>query len=148
MLPLLRSHTLLRPVVGGFIGGCGVAVGGDGSAGATSEVWTQNERGSKWYSAKALAAEPDNKFFWNAFKSTMKTAGHQVGTAEASDVFDFRFNEDFRDIRDTGQKLYRGGEPYELPIGWKRYAVNVKGKYDGGDNTWLRQRGDPGVSCP
>ena len=77
----------------------------------------------------------------------MTKTGHQVGTAQVSDVFD-RYNEDFRGIRDTGQKLYRGGEPYELPVGWKRYAVKVKGKYDGGDNTWLRQRGDPGVSCP
>jgi hypothetical protein len=31
-----------------------------------------------------------------------------------------------------------------LQFGWKRYAVRVKGKYDGGDNTWLKCRGGPG----
>ncbi len=87
----------------------------------------------------------DNEFFWQAFKSAMASAGHRFGAhTKPTDVFDFRFNEDFTGKINTGQQLVRGGEPYELPFGWKRYAVRVKGKFDGGDNTWLRQRGGPG----
>merc|ERR1712048_1190239 len=47
---------------------------------------------------------------------------------------------DFRGMKhDATKKLSRGGQPYELPIGWKRFAVNVKGHYDEGDNHWLRE---------
>jgi hypothetical protein len=86
----------------------------------------------------------DNAIFWAAFKTAMTDAGHRVPRSlRASDVFSFRNNEDFREANDNGQRLTRGGRPYELPFGWKRYAVNVLGKYDNGDNTWLRCDGTP-----
>ena len=77
--------------------------------------------------------------------SAMGAAGHAFPAgARASDVFDFRHNEDFRSTRDTGQVLRRGGEVYELPYGYQRFAVGVKGKYDSGNNTWLRNSGGSG----
>ena len=32
---------------------------------------------------------------------------------------------------------YRGGEQYISPISWTAYGIDVSGKYDFGDNTWL-----------
>ena len=39
----------------------------------------------------------------------------------------------------------RGGEKYIPPIGWKGYALNVKGKYDFGNDTWLDYKDREGV---
>ena len=65
--------------------------------------------------------QADNEFFWQAFKSAMASAGHRFGAnTKPTDVFDFRFNEDFTDKVNTGKQLVRGGEVYSLPYGWKR----------------------------
>mmetsp|Transcript_115928 Transcript_115928/g.322816 ORF Transcript_115928/g.322816 Transcript_115928/m.322816 type:complete len:381 (+) Transcript_115928:79-1221(+) len=77
-------------------------------------------------------------YFFEAFKAALKSAGVQVENTPEQ-MFDFRFNQDFRGLQDDGRKLFRGGEPYELPLGWKRFAVNVKGQYDKGDNSWLKE---------
>ena len=37
----------------------------------------------------------------------------------------------------------RGGVLYRPPAGWKRFALRVKGKYDGGDDGWLKMDGGP-----
>ena len=39
----------------------------------------------------------------------------------------------------------RGGEDFIPPIGWEGYGLNVKGKYDYGDNTWLDYNDREGV---
>jgi len=78
-----------------------------------------------------------NDYFFTAFTAALKNAGVKVEEA-ADHMFDFRFNEDFRNKNDDGRTLKRGGEEYRLPYGWKRFAVSVKGEYDKGDNAWLR----------
>eukprot|EP00930_Biecheleria_cincta_P044929 TRINITY_DN30958_c0_g1_i1.p1 TRINITY_DN30958_c0_g1~~TRINITY_DN30958_c0_g1_i1.p1 ORF type:complete len:1064 (-),score=169.11 TRINITY_DN30958_c0_g1_i1:63-3254(-) len=77
-----------------------------------------------------------NVFFFEAFTHALEAAGISVDKP-AHEIFDFRWNEDFRELQDTGKKMYRGGEEYRLPFGWKRFAVDVKGEYDDGDNKWL-----------
>merc|ERR1712137_275389 len=79
-----------------------------------------------------------NGYFFEAFKDTLAKAGQKVDYA-AEDMFDFRYNQDFSGMKDDGRKLYRGGQQYQLPIGWKRFAVHVRCHYDDGDNTWLRE---------
>ncbi|XP_059191883.1 uncharacterized protein LOC131973810 [Centropristis striata] len=44
------------------------------------------------------------------------------------------FDYDFTNLKDSG-KYYRGGEQYERPCGWKRFALKVLDEYE--DNTWL-----------
>mmetsp|Transcript_87220 Transcript_87220/g.260189 ORF Transcript_87220/g.260189 Transcript_87220/m.260189 type:complete len:397 (+) Transcript_87220:69-1259(+) len=79
-----------------------------------------------------------NTYFFEAFTAALRSAGVSVDS-DPEDMFDFRYNQDFRKVSDDGRKLFRGGQPYELPIGWKRFAVNVKGQYDSGDNGWLKE---------
>merc|ERR1711976_166254 len=43
---------------------------------------------------------------------------------------------DFSHMTTDGTHM-RGNQPYYRPIGWKRFAINVSGKFDNGDNTWL-----------
>jgi len=80
----------------------------------------------------------NNRYFFDAFTDTLRKAGIQVET-DPEDMFEFRFVQDFRDTKDDGRKMFRGGKEYHLPIGWKRFAVQVKGVYDDGDNKWLRE---------
>jgi len=79
-----------------------------------------------------------NRYFFEAFKAALAGSGVTVD-AHPEEMFDFRFNQDFRNLADDGRKLMRGGQPYQLPLGWKRFAVNVKGQYDDGDNKWLKE---------
>ncbi|CAJ1399116.1 unnamed protein product [Effrenium voratum] len=79
-----------------------------------------------------------NRFFFDAFSETLQKAGITVET-EPEQMFDFRFVQDFRQTKDDGRKMFRGGKEYHLPVGWKRFAVQVKGVYDDGDNGWLRE---------
>ena len=51
-----------------------------------------------------------------------------------NDIFDPNYN---NQDGSWGSCEKRGGEDFLPPIGWKGYALNVKGKYDGGDDTWL-----------
>ena len=46
---------------------------------------------------------------------------------------------DKRGNRNDGwaENEYRGGFPYYPPKGWTGYGINVKNKFDKGDNTWL-----------
>lgn len=80
-----------------------------------------------------------NTYFWEAFKGALVASGAELEVNKAEDVFDFRWNQDFRGMKDDGRPLYRGGQRYELPMGWKRFAVHVKGLYDSGDNSWLKE---------
>merc|ERR1712176_151398 len=79
-----------------------------------------------------------NAYFFEAFKAALAAGGLTLENA-AEDMFDFRFNQDFRSVKDDGRKLKRGGQQYEIPVGWKRFAVKVKGQYDDGDNSWLKE---------
>jgi len=84
--------------------------------------------------------QPDwlsNESFFEAFSSIMGTAGVEVEHGPDI-VFDYRFNQDLRGT-DAGRKLLkRGGQPYDLPVGWKRFAVNVQGLYNDPKGTWLK----------
>ena len=50
-------------------------------------------------------------------------------------LLDEKFDYDFTSVRDDRKKYYRGGNRYYPPYGWKRYGLNVLGKYD--DDAWL-----------
>jgi len=79
-----------------------------------------------------------NAYFCKAFTDALGSAA--VGSETlVEDTFDFRFNQDFSEVKDDGRELYRGGERYLLPVGWKRFSVKVHGKYDDGDNSWLKE---------
>ncbi|EFA86483.1 ubiquitin domain-containing protein [Heterostelium album PN500] len=52
------------------------------------------------------------------------------------------YNYDFRGIVADGQVYYRGGQRYERPVGYMRYAINVLDQYLGG-NQWLGVKGRP-----
>ncbi|KAK2842722.1 hypothetical protein Q5P01_012922 [Channa striata] len=54
---------------------------------------------------------------------------------DEEEFFDPKYNYDFTNIKDT-KTFYRGGEKYERPCGWQRYALKVLDKYEDG-NTWL-----------
>lgn len=90
-----------------------------------------------------LADPLSNSFFFEAFQTAMRQAGFEL-FATPDNMFDFSRNRDYRDTQDNGHMMQRGGWPYKIPVGWKRFAVNVAGKYDGGDNTWMHMDGKPG----
>ena len=43
---------------------------------------------------------------------------------DEDEFFDPQFNYDFRSLKDT-ETYYRGGEVYERPYGWYRFAIKV-----------------------
>lgn len=51
-----------------------------------------------------------------------------------AEFFDPRFDYDFTGLRDV-ETYHRGGEVYERPCGWQRFALRVLGDYK--DNIWL-----------
>lgn len=81
-----------------------------------------------------------NAFFFRAFQLAVLRDGGEVGFL-AEDFFSFQFNSDFRNAAHKLER--RGGVLYEVPRGWKRFALNVKGKYPDG-NAWMRNDGAPG----
>ncbi|ELP88811.1 hypothetical protein EIN_103140 [Entamoeba invadens IP1] len=56
------------------------------------------------------------------------------------------YDYDFRNINDTkaGRTYKRGGMVYKRPCGYMRYALNVIGKFDNGNDTWLGSSNSPG----
>ncbi|XP_038561403.1 uncharacterized protein LOC119893362 [Micropterus salmoides] len=56
---------------------------------------------------------------------------------DENEFFHPNYDYDFTHLKDT-KTYYRGGEVYERPCGWKRFALRVLDKYDG--NTWLGNR--------
>ncbi|XP_073328648.1 uncharacterized protein [Pagrus major] len=56
---------------------------------------------------------------------------------DENEFFDPRFDYDFSNLRDT-ETYSRGGEVYERPCGWQRFALRVLDDYDG--NAWLGTR--------
>ncbi|XP_045894475.1 uncharacterized protein LOC123962414 [Micropterus dolomieu] len=56
---------------------------------------------------------------------------------DENEFYDPQFDYDFTNLRDT-ETYYRGGEVYERPCGWQRFALRVLNNYDG--NTWLGTR--------
>jgi len=60
-------------------------------------------------------------------------------------MFDFRFNTCWQQSSLHDEPIERrGGVLYRNPAGWRRFALNIKGKYDGGDDTWMGMEGVPG----
>jgi len=50
-------------------------------------------------------------------------------------ILDQKYNYDFSNQRDQGERFFRGGRAYRRPYGWNRIALNVKDKYD--DAEWI-----------
>lgn len=59
-----------------------------------------------------------------------------------SSLFNPEYDYDFRKVNDLGKTHYRGGEVYHRPIGWKRYALNVLGRYK--SDQWLTNNNTDG----
>jgi len=103
-----------------------------------------------WYQwrverVEALGGDGDwltNDFFLEAFWRAVVTGGGSREAADgAGDLFDFQYNQDFR--RATPRLERRGGVLYRVPAGWKRFGLNVTGRYKDGDQ-WLGSDGKPG----
>merc|ERR1712110_205748 len=85
-----------------------------------------------------------NEFFFRAFCQAVKNGGGKVNFAP-EDLFDFRYNEDDRGKEPINAELSRrGGVLYREAAGWKRFALKCRGKYDDGDNSWMRMSGGEG----
>jgi len=50
-------------------------------------------------------------------------------------LLDNRYHLDLTNVTDVDQTFYRGGEVYNRPYGWMRFALNLNGGYS--DYTWL-----------
>lgn len=83
----------------------------------------------------------NNEFFFSAFSKVMADAGHKV-SAPVQEIFDFRWNQDYRAAEATDPTM-RGGVVYNLPAGWKKFALRVMGRFEGG-NAWLSLNGRAG----
>jgi hypothetical protein len=68
--------------------------------------------------------------------------------------FDPKGDKDFSVLNPQGKK--RGSFPYYPPYLFKRFGLNVSGRYDNGNDRWLEKNGNPGewavayhgVRCP
>eukprot|EP00927_Polykrikos_kofoidii_P078437 TRINITY_DN75257_c0_g1_i1.p1 TRINITY_DN75257_c0_g1~~TRINITY_DN75257_c0_g1_i1.p1 ORF type:complete len:504 (+),score=65.30 TRINITY_DN75257_c0_g1_i1:99-1610(+) len=105
-----------------------------------------------WYTKRieikeASGGENDwlsNEFFLKAFKQAVSCGGGKI-QHDVDDLFDFRFNEDFRNVEEADARISRrGGVLYREPFGWKRFAIKCKDKFDDGDDTWMGLNGDEG----
>jgi len=83
-----------------------------------------------------------HKFMIEAFCKAVEKDGGKMSIAEAEKLF----REDKgRDFRKWSERFYRrGGVLYKPPVGWRRFGLDVEGKYDNGDNTWMGMDGKPG----
>lgn len=80
-----------------------------------------------------------NGFFFNAFCQAVQQNKGKIDFEER-ELFDFRYNEAWPMDQDVNTER-RGGVLYRAPRGWKRFALNVKGRYP--DDDWLRMDGSP-----
>jgi hypothetical protein len=62
----------------------------------------------------------------------------------SANSFDPRWNRDFSIESNCSQNEKRGGYDYFPPKGYMRYGLNVSGKFDDGDDTWLGMSNLPG----
>jgi hypothetical protein len=53
------------------------------------------------------------------------------------ETLDPRWNRDFSDPSQVVKNTQRAGFPYYPPEGWMRFGLNVSGRFDDGDDTWL-----------
>jgi len=101
-----------------------------------------------WYMEKVRKVETrggsgdwlTNAFFFHAFQQAVQRDGGKLGFL-APEMFSFQFCNDFRQAKPNLER--RGGVLYQVPAGWKRFALNVKDKYPDG-NDWMRMDGSPG----
>ena len=57
------------------------------------------------------------------------------------------FDYDFRKVNDGNTIFQRGGKVYTRPCGSLRVSLNVSGKYDNGNDTWLGDKNINGEWC-
>ncbi|XP_071783433.2 uncharacterized protein LOC139933267 [Centroberyx gerrardi] len=71
------------------------------------------------------------------FQDTIEIEGptKKCHIIDEDEFFHPKFDYDFTHLKDT-ETYYRGGEVYERPCGWTRFAIKVLDKYSGG-NAWL-----------
>eukprot|EP00930_Biecheleria_cincta_P013518 TRINITY_DN12005_c0_g1_i1.p1 TRINITY_DN12005_c0_g1~~TRINITY_DN12005_c0_g1_i1.p1 ORF type:complete len:743 (+),score=141.41 TRINITY_DN12005_c0_g1_i1:115-2343(+) len=99
-----------------------------------------------------------NELFWKTFCQAVEMGKDRLSVAEKqhyekwlssnldeNELFDYQYNSDWMGMSLTDAPIERrGGVLYRTPAGWKRVALNVWNKYDGGDNTWLGMEGKAG----
>lgn len=105
----------------------------------------------RWQIRKKQPADPgdwlSNDFFFSCFLSALRSL--RLDTTEYEkpgkmyEWFDFRANVDWRAQTEVRTHT-RGGLAYVEPNGFYGFAVNVLGKYDGGNNDWMKLEGNPG----
>jgi hypothetical protein len=61
--------------------------------------------------------------------------------------FSPQWNRDFTIPSNCPINEKRGGQVYHPPTGYYRYGLNVSGKYDNGNDTWLGMSNCPGEWC-
>eukprot|EP00929_Paragymnodinium_shiwhaense_P034532 TRINITY_DN18777_c0_g1_i1.p1 TRINITY_DN18777_c0_g1~~TRINITY_DN18777_c0_g1_i1.p1 ORF type:complete len:568 (-),score=144.19 TRINITY_DN18777_c0_g1_i1:380-2083(-) len=106
--------------------------------------WYQKRVELKEQQTKSEGDWLTNENFFTAFCQAIEQAGGKVDFS-AEDLFDFRFNEDFRSVdKDSAEVSRRGGVLYRQPFGWKKFALRCKNEFDGGDNTWMGNAGGDG----
>jgi hypothetical protein len=87
----------------------------------------------------------------NAFEEELGSQylGHEVhpafqGLQINPKSFDRQWNRDFRVPGNCPQGEKRGGLPYYAPAGFIRFGLNVAGRFDNGNDTWLGMSNVPG----
>nr|BAN41245.1 hypothetical protein, conserved [Entamoeba invadens] len=72
-------------------------------------------------------------FMVGKLRGGLKESAFDGNLLSPSYDYDFTGIDDVKD----GRTYTRGGKNYSRPCGYMRYALNVLGKYDDGDDTWL-----------
>jgi len=85
---------------------------------------------------KAPVSTNTNKFFSFEKEATITLIPVMRYLTLSEDQFDKRGTVEYQ-LKNHGRKTQRGGLPYYLPIGWKRFGINVLGKYANMDDSWL-----------
>jgi hypothetical protein len=61
--------------------------------------------------------------------------------------FNQTYNRDYSVDANCPKNEKRAGQPYNPPRGWYRYGMNVNGKFDNGEDTWLGMENVKGEWC-
>lgn len=87
-----------------------------------------------------------NEFFWQAFSNAYQIGTGKPPSFDRHELFDFRYNEDYRNLGREPIVDRRGGVLYKEPVGWKRFSINTRSKYP--DTAWLNDWAVAYHGCP
>mmetsp|Transcript_35525 Transcript_35525/g.79649 ORF Transcript_35525/g.79649 Transcript_35525/m.79649 type:complete len:312 (-) Transcript_35525:42-977(-) len=79
-------------------------------------------------------------------KALCKAVTQDGGTMSIAQAEKFFRADKGRDFRNWNESFFlrRGGVLYKPPVGWRRFGLNVEGKYDDGNDAWMGMDGEPG----